>query len=113
MVFAIVSALFGAVVDAVRPRASLVAEILVLRQQGARVPPESSAPSSLTPPESSEPTPEPLRDEPEPPLDEDEVLPSVGSLAFELEHAARAPTTAASPQIPYDCLLKAMSLLPL
>ena len=31
--FAIVSALFGALVDALRPRASLVAEILVLRQQ--------------------------------------------------------------------------------
>jgi transposase InsO family protein len=33
VVFAIVSALFGAFVDALRPRASLVVEILVLRQQ--------------------------------------------------------------------------------
>ncbi len=33
MVFAIVSALLGALVDALRPRASLVVEILVLRQQ--------------------------------------------------------------------------------
>jgi hypothetical protein len=33
VVLAIVSALFGALVDVLRPRASLVAEILVLRQQ--------------------------------------------------------------------------------
>ena len=33
MVFAIVSALFGALVDALRPRASLLVETLVLRQQ--------------------------------------------------------------------------------
>jgi hypothetical protein len=32
VVFAIVSALFGALLDALRPRASLVIEILVLRQ---------------------------------------------------------------------------------
>jgi hypothetical protein len=32
-VFAIVSALLGALIDAFRPRASLVVEVLVLRQQ--------------------------------------------------------------------------------
>jgi hypothetical protein len=33
VVFAIVSALFGALIAALRPRASLVVEVLVLRQQ--------------------------------------------------------------------------------